>query len=133
MLRPSQPDPKTTRRVAIQLGLVALGCVLSLYLWLRAIGGDPGHPVTRLDVPATHGHAIPAVPVLQSAKHPKAAVRRHASAPGRGATSRPTASAIRLEALVSGRAHVGGSATGPPQSAPRAGAPSPAPSSPPPA
>ena len=45
-------------RVVLQLALATLAAMLSLYFWLRAIGGDPTAPVAQRPIPPVERHVV---------------------------------------------------------------------------
>ena len=61
-------------RLVLQLALATVAAMLSLYFWLRAIGGEPTAPVAQQPIPRFEGHIVHAV-VVRPRAHPNAATR----------------------------------------------------------
>src|ERR671928_1602008 len=55
-------------RVVLQLALATVAAMLSLYFWLRAIGGEPTAPVAQEPIPRFEGHIVHAVVVRPRAR-----------------------------------------------------------------
>src|SRR6185369_18091001 len=89
--------------------------MLSLYFWLRAIGGEPTAPVAQQPIPRFEGHIVHAV-VVRPRAHPHAATRhqrvRAAHVTLRLAASR-TAVARPASALATASSRSGGASSTP--------------------
>src|SRR5918911_4503790 len=76
-------------RLPLQIGLAIVAAVLSLYLWLRAIGGEPGVAPLRSPLPLAKDR------VVATFVAPRRLLRLHLVGP-RHARARPTAAGSRL-------------------------------------
>jgi len=61
-------------RLVLQLALATVAAMLSLYFWLRAIGGEPTAPVAQKPIPRFEGHIVHAV-VIRPRARPHASAR----------------------------------------------------------